>query len=497
MNEASDLPRLTQGWVWTRLIDACQYIPTGVPAFEGKIEYYSTGSIGKDYCVPEGTYSFIKRPSRANRIAQEGDVLQARMRETNKALLIGNKFSGKLFSTGFFQVRPFDCSLGMAPYLYLYVQSLDFLRQRDTLATGSTQVALTDSAAQRIYFPLAPLKEQHRIVAKIEELFTGLDAGVEALKKIKTQLKRYRQAVLKHAFEGKLTAEWRQAHKHELEPASVLLERIREQRRKTAKGKYKQLPPLDTSDLPELPTGWMWVKLGEIGDVSGGLTKNAKRCAYQRQLPYLRVANVYANKLVLNEIANIGVADGEINRVLLKAGDMLVVEGNGSIEQIGRVALWNGAISPCVHQNHIIKVRFSQDGVGPYALRWLLSDDGRSHIMRLASSTSGLYTLSISKVSALPVPLSPEPEHDKIVEEIERRFSIADEVEKTVDHSLKQAERLRHSILKRAFEGKLVPQNLSDESAEKLLERIREERAKQQATAKSVGARRPKEAQNK
>jgi len=130
--------------------------------------------------------------------------------------------------------------------------------------TGTTFNAITGDQLRSIEIPLPPLPEQHRIVSKIEELFTKLDAGVEALKKIKAQLKRYRQAVLKYAFEGKLTQEWREANKDKLEPASVLLERIKEEKKKKALGKFKELPPLDTSGLSDLPKEWAWTRLGEI-----------------------------------------------------------------------------------------------------------------------------------------------------------------------------------------------------------------------------------------
>lgn len=482
MNEASDLPRLTQGWVWTRLIDACQYIPTGVPAFEGKIEYYSTGSIGKDYCVPEGTYSFIKRPSRANRIAQEGDVLQARMRETNKALLIGNKFSGKLFSTGFFQVRPFDCSLGMAPYLYFYVQSLDFLRQRDTLATGSTQVALTDSAAQRIYFPLAPLKEQHRIVAKIEELCTGLDAGVEALKKIKTQLKRYRQSVLKHTFEGKLTAEWRQAHKHELEPASILLELIKQERHKTAKGKHKELPPLDTSNLPELPEGWVWSNFEELKKAEKNSIKAGPFGSSLKKESYASHGyKIYGQEQVIRQNPSYGnyyIGEEkyvELKSCVVKPGDILI----SLVGTIGKVLILPKDSEPGIINPRLIKLSLEERLVDNKYIKAYIESSAVRDLFTLASHGETMEILNLGILRTLPIPVPPPTEQHRIVEEIEHRFSIADEIEKTVDHSLKQAERLRHSILKRAFEGKLVPQNPSDESAEKLLERIREQRANQ------------------
>ena len=252
----------------------------------------------------------------------------------------------------------------------------------ESLQSGSTRKRISRKNLARIEFPLPPLSEQHRIVAKIEELFTQLDAGMAALGKAKAQLRRYRQAVLKAAVEGELTREWREAHRGELEPASVLLERIKEGRKKQAKKKRTELPPLDTSDLPELPEEWVWTSISDIGKVIGGLTKNRKRTDYPLQMPYLRVANVYADELRLDDVKTIGVRESELERLLLEKGDMLVVEGNGSIKQIGRVALWDGSISPCVHQNHIIKVRFSPVEIGEYALYWLLSNDGREQIVR-------------------------------------------------------------------------------------------------------------------
>ncbi len=129
-------------------------------------------------------------------------------------------------------------------------------------------------------FPLAPLPEQGRIVSKIEELFTRLDAGVKSLQNVKAQLGRYRQAVLKNAFEGKLTGEWRKTHIHEIEPASVLLEQIKEERKKGEKGKYKELLSVDISDLPELPESWIWTRIGEIGEVVTGRTPRKSNPSY-------------------------------------------------------------------------------------------------------------------------------------------------------------------------------------------------------------------------
>ena len=192
----------------------------------------------------------------------------------------------------------------------------------------------------------------------------------------------------------------------------------------------------------------------------------------------------------LEEIKYIGVKEEELDRVLLKDGDMLVVEGNGSPDQIGRVAIWDGSISPCAHQNHIIKARFDPVEIGMYCIYWLLSIEGRKYISQVASSTSGLYTLSISKVQALPVPIPPLREQQVIIEEIDRHLSVADAVEETLDAELKRSDALRQSILKQAFSGKLVPQDPTDEPAEKLLERIKE--GKMERETKQKSKRKPK-----
>ncbi len=120
-----------------------------------------------------------------------------------------------------------------------------------------------------------------------------------------------------------------------------------------------------------------------------------------------------------------------------------------------------------------------------YCIYWLLSIEGRKYISQVASSTSGLYTLSISKVQALPVPIPPLREQQVIIEEIDRYLSVADAVEATVDAELKRSDALRQSILKQAFSGKLVPQDPNDEPAEKLLERIKKEKTKWETAQKT------------
>ncbi len=354
--------------------------------------------------------------------------------------------------------------------------------------------------------PIAPLPEQRRIVAKIEELFSELDKGIESLKTARAQLKVYRQAVLKHAFEGKLTVQWREENKDKLEKPAQLLARIEQDRRaqyerqlqeweaavqtREESGKSGKKPPEPKkplimngvpddviAKLPKLPEGWLWVRLGDISDISGGLTKNQKRNSLPRKMKYLRVANVYADKILSDDVYKIGVTEGEAKKVALEVGDLLIVEGNGSIEQIGRVSVWEGELPVCGHQNHLIRARLATKFVPRFFLQFLLSPLGRDLIVKEASSTSGLHTLSISKVSNLIVPVASSAEESVVVVQLEEKLERIYRALEEVDAQLAKSEALRQSILKQAFAGQLVPQDPNDEPASALLERIKAEKA--------------------
>ncbi len=286
---------------------------------------------------------------------------------------------------------------------FLYYQLIYLRKQIQDMGSGTTFKEISAKTLAKVEVIVPPLPEQKRIVARIEELFSELDKAGETLQTIKKQLAVYRQAVM----------------------ASVYNE--------------DTLRPIT-----------------DFFDISGGLTKNSKRSEFAIKMPYLRVANVYYNRLDLTEIKQIGVAESEIERTLLQKDDLLFVEGNGSKEQIGRVAIWNGSIENCLHQNHLIKGR-PVGGILPrYALYYLISGYGRRQILDVASSTSGLYTLSTNKIKNLRIPYASISEQIKCIEVIESRLSVCDSIENTVDTALAQAEAMRQSILKEAFEGRLV-----------------------------------------
>jgi type I restriction enzyme, S subunit len=342
-------------------------------------------------------------------------------------------------------------------WLMYFINAPMFRSSVASLQSGSTRKRISRGNLARIGLPVPPREQQNRIVSEIEKQFSRLDEAVASLKRTKANLKRYKAAVLKAAVEGKLTEDWRNQHPN-AEPASKLLERILAERRKkwSSSGKYVEPEPVDAARLPPLPKGWACARLEQLGMIFGGLTKNPKRAKFTKKLPYLRVANVYANELRLHEIEHIGVQDSELEKLLLLKGDLLVVEGNGSKNQIGRLAVWDGSIDPCVHQNHLIKARLSIASMSKWILFWLLSPIGRNFIEKVSSSTSGLYTLSVNKVGDLPIIVPSVEEQDHIVAEVERRLSVIEELEATVEANLTRADRLRQSVLSQAFAGKLV-----------------------------------------
>ncbi len=423
----------------------------------------------------------------------------------NRTWVVGNYSSHpKIASTEWIGFFPID---GLFPKYLCYCLQLNSFR--DFLATnasgvGGSLMRVKANTFADYPFPLPPLAEQRRIVAEIETQFTRLNASVAALRRAQANLKRYRASVLKDACEGRLVlteAELVRSEGRDYEPADVLLERILAERRarwesqEKRRGKYKEPSAPDASDLPELTEGWVWATLAQVTDIQGGIQKQPKRAPAQNAFPFLRVANVLRGNLDLEEVHKIELFSGELEKLRLRTGDLLIVEGNGSPSQIGRMAIWKGDVEDCVHQNHIIRAR-SYSGIVPQYIEYYWNSPiGTSEVSKVASSTSGLYTLSVSKVSDLTIPLPPLAEQFRIVAEVERRLSVVQQAEATVEASLARAERLRQSILKQAFSGRLVPQDPDDEPASVLLERIRAERAAAEASAPRTRRPRTRKAQ--
>ncbi|WP_437557543.1 restriction endonuclease subunit S [Acidithiobacillus sulfuriphilus] len=391
-------------------------------------------------------------------IVDEGTVLLCKINpRINRSWVVSSHTAHqKIASTEWITFPPNEAFEPKYLSYYLKQDSVRDFLAANASGVGGSLMRVKPTTLRDYPFPLAPLDQQKRIVAEIEKQFSRLDEAVANLKRVKANLKRYKAAVLKAAVEGRLVeteAELARREGRSYETGAQLLQRILEtcHSQWQGKGKYKKPAAPDTTSLPELPEGWVWATVDRTAQIISGLTKNPKREALPSKYPYLRVANVYANELRLNEIEHIGVAEAELEKLRLQRNDLLVVEGNGSPDQIGRVALWDGSIPNCMHQNHIIKVRFSDVLLPKWAMNWLLSPGGRHQIEQVSSSTSGLHTLSTGKVARLPVPLPPIAEQHRIVAEVDRRLTLLRATEDQVVANLRRSEGLRNSVLARAF----------------------------------------------
>ena len=213
-------------------------------------------------------------------------------------------------------------------------------------------------------------------------------------------------------------------------------------------------------------------EIGDLAEVSGGIQKQPKRRPSENRYPFLRVANVGRGHLDLADVHEIELFEGEIDRFRLTKGDLLIVEGNGSINQIGRAALWGGQIEDCVHQNHLIRVRPGEDLIPEYlALCWN-SPRTAQQIRAVASSTSGLYTLSTSKVNSIRIPVVPLSVQRRVVEQLDQQLRSIYLARSAAEDASSRVRALRRAVLAQAFSGQLVPQDPNDEPASAQLERI-------------------------
>lgn len=202
-----------------------------------------------------------------------------------------------------------------------------------------------------------------------------------------------------------------------------------------------------------LPSGWCWSTLGEIAFIQGGIQKQPKRMPRDNAFPFLRVANVMRGKLDLSEVHRIELFGDELSRLRLEPGDLLIVEGNGSPAEIGRLAIWDGSIPDCVHQNHIIRARLRDTILPAYVAAYWNSADGARALLDLASSTSGLYTLSVSKVSGFAIPLAPPAEQRCITAEIDSQFTRLDAASTALRRAKSNIGRYRASLLETSCQG--------------------------------------------
>lgn len=192
--------------------------------------------------------------------------------------------------------------------------------------------------------------------------------------------------------------------------------------------------------------------VGDVADIQGGLQVSSKRESLPDKASYLRVANVHRGRLDLREIKSIGLTQPERERTRLKRGDLLFVEGHANPNEVGRVALWDGSIDDCVHQNHLIRARVDSSVAHPAFMEaWLNSSRGREHFRKAGKTTSGLNTISASTVRSAPTPLPPLAIQQEFAELVTTIHAERDRVAR----ALETDEELFAALQHRAFRGEL------------------------------------------
>lgn len=370
-------------------------------------------------------------------------------------------------------------------------------------ANGTTRLKLTQSAMRKIPINLAPHNEQRRIVAKIEELFSELDKGIENLKTAQAQLKVYGQALLKHAFEGKLTAQWRAENQDKLESAEALLKRIQQERTQRyqqqliewevtgnqgSKPKLtKPLTPLTAEELvelPELSKGWVWVKYGDICSiVRNGISEKP---VGDSGMPIFRISAVRPLFFDMSDIRYIDNSTGKFDAYCLKRGDLVFTRYNGSRHYVGVCAEYKSD-ERRLFPDKLVQTRISSNNLlSSYFEKALNSGASRKFLESKIRTTAGQSGVSGDDIKNVPVPICSVGEQSEIVNLLESRLSEIYQLDQTITTSLQQAEALRQSILKKAFSGLLVPQDPNDEPASVLLARIKSLKSTTNSALKQV-----------
>jgi type I restriction enzyme S subunit len=268
---------------------------------------------------------------------------------------------------------------------------------------------------------VAPIREQERIVAAIEEQFSRLDTAEQLLRSARRRVDRMRAAAL----------------------AAVT------------------------------PADCKWTTLGEIAEIVGGVTKDSKRQSDPSfvEMPYLRVANVQRGYLDLREVTTIRVSPEKAKALRLEPGDILFNEG-GDRDKLGRGWIWQGEIDDCIHQNHVFRARLLTNDADPKYVSLHGNTFGRQWFEKMGKQTTNLASINLKTLKSFPVPDLPAEEQHRIVAEVERRLTILESLSAAIDHALTRSDHLRRSILESAFTGELVPHVPDDEPAFELLARI-------------------------
>lgn len=443
-----------------------------------------------------------------SQIVNKGDILIAMSGATTGKFGIYNSDEKAYQNQRVGNLIPHSDDYTIKNYIYYLLYSLK--RDIELGAYGGAQPNISATKIEALKTTLFPLPIQKAIVKKIEALFSSLDSGIADLKKAQDQLVIYRHAVLKRAFEGELTKEWREK-KTNLPSADALLKQIKEERQKyyeqqladwkeaniiwEKNGKHGKKPTkpralrfveeftkLELTELDKLPNDWKLIKLGNVFQVFVGSTPSRNKLEYWQKGTVSWVSSgevAFKSIFQTKEKITIEGLNNASTSIHPKGTVMLAMIGEGKTR--GQAAILN--IEACHNQN-TAAIRVSEIGFEPkYLYHYLFLKYERN---RRVGSGNNQKALNQSRIMEFDYPLCSIQEQHQIVLEIESRLSVCDKVEESIRESLQRAIALRQSILKKAFEGALLNEEeiakcKADkiyEPASVLLERIKREKNK-------------------
>ncbi len=357
---------------------------------------------------------------------RHGDLLVCEGGEIGRAAIWRDPQREVAFQKALHRVRPRDeVQTEFLLYLFMWLgESNGF----DRFVTGSTIKHLPQEDLRRLPLPLPPLAEQRRIVAAIEEQFSRLDAAESVLAKALRRLESLRKATI-------------------------------------------------VSSIPDhLGDGWTLSTVGAVGTLQLGRQRAPKYHHGSNMKPYLRVANVFEDRIVTSDVKEMHFSPDEFKRYRLEEGDVLLNEGQ-TPELVGRPAIYRGEPADVGFTNSLLRFKPSNDVDTKYALLVFRRHLHSGRFMREARITTNIAHLSAGRLKTVEFNYPAIDEQRRIVAEVERQLSLIDSLRAAVESAQKRSGALRRAILERAFRGELVPQDPDDEPASVLLERIRAERA--------------------
>jgi type I restriction enzyme S subunit len=477
---------LPEGWAWTIMDEISDVVGGGTPKSKEK-RFYDGGTIpwltpadlskykekyasgGARYITEEGLSSSSAKMVPAGTVlftsrAPIGYVVIAK-----NAICTNQGFKSFVLKTD--KIIP--------DYVYWWLKGNKQLAE--SFASGTTFLELSGSKAKQLPIPIAPLEQQKRIVAKIEELFSHIDAGIAALNKAKQLLKQYRQSVLKAAVTGELTKQWREDNKDKLEPASQLLERVVAERvteysRKVAgwevelkkwktggedgkkpskPQKLKNMSGL-TVDLEPLPDGWCWLRLGNLAvDVfDGPFGSNLKSNDYVDEgVRVIRLENIGSLEFKDKKLTYVTEAKYEsLKKHTVSSGDIIF---SSFVADGTRVVVLPEDIDRAINKADCFCVRPFGDSIDANYLANFLSTT--STYKRLENQVHGATRprINTTQLKELEIPICSEAEQLAIIKFTSEKFDASDRLEKEIDIQLVKSDKNMQSILASAFSGNI------------------------------------------